>query len=381
MSDGRALRGERLAALAAGLELPCFVYDPVIVAENIQAVRATFPGYHYPVKCNPHPEVVRTAMAAGAALDLCSEGDIAVASVLKGLDAGTSYTGAGLTPELMRRVAAAGCRVNLNSLDEVGLWTKEAPRRVCGIRLEVREAADSYGAKFGLGPSEVARAREMLTRSGAALNGVHVHDGHRGRTPEQAARVLADALGPLEAIVVRDLDYVSLGGGWPHAYEGEQAWQLGEVAREIAAQVEAPLRGKGFRGRLLVEPGEFVTASAGAWIAAVASVKRSAADSRIVILDTPTPVPCADFPYPLQLLRREGGARDYSLVRETATVRCAVHGSTNTGRDRIRAEVLLPEPFPGDAVVIGDAGAYVHSLISPFNERRPPVQVLLPTLP
>jgi diaminopimelate decarboxylase len=367
------IRLERVAALVPALELPCFVYDASVLAANIANLLAAFPRYHYPVKSNPHPDLLRIAVSAGAQLDLCSDGDLDLADTL-GLSAHASFTGVGLTRERMARVAASRCRVNLDSLDEVGRWSSLGAGRPCGLRLQVGEGANGYGAKFGLTPDEVQQAFSILSKGGASIAGIHVHDGHRGRTPEEAARVLASALDCVDGPVARQLDYLSLGGGWPHAYEGERAWSAAEFARAADNIALAGLCRRGFAGEVTVEPGEFIVGPAGVWLARVATVKqrRGEPPTDVVILDTPTPVPCADFRYPMHVLRAT------TVISDGATVNCAVYGGTNSSRDLIRANVLLPQLSEGDVIIIADAGAYVHSLISGFNERVPPREYVLP---
>jgi len=355
---------DRLPALLERLELPCFLYDPAVLAANIAAVRALFPHDHYPVKCNPHPELVRTAIAAGAELDLCSMGDLDIAMAAGARMPRTSYTGAGVTDEMLARLSASGCRVNLNSLDEIAGWTRQSASRECGVRVGLNGDA-AYTRKFGLSPTEIERARDLVR-----IVGLHVHDNHRGRTVIEAANVLGKAIDAIASPVVRDLQYVCLGGGWPHAYENEKPWDLTALAAAVADRIAARLRQRGFSGDVLVEPGEFVVAGAGVWLARVVSV-RATESEHIVIVDTPTPVPCGDFSYPIRLLRDSG------FVSGGTEVACTIYGSSNSGRDCIR-RTMVAEPRPGDVIAICDTGAYVHSLISPFNERRPPGLYVLP---
>lgn len=348
------------------LDLPCFVYDPAVVAANVVRVRRAFPLYHYPLKCNPHPELVRAAVDAGAELDLCSIGDLDIAVALDALSPRTSYTGAGVSDEMLARLSTSGCRVNLNSLHEVSAWARLSGSRACGVRVELPAGERTYGSKFGMSGAEIERARELCP-----IAGLHVHDSHRGRTPAEAAGALAAALRTVPRSLLAGLQYISLGGGWAHAYEGEAPWDLSVLAASVDEHVVAALRRDGFDGELLVEPGEFVVAAAGVWLACVVSAKRAGAE-RIVILDTPTPVPCADFAYPMRLLR------DGETVTSQTDVWCTIHGSSNSGRDRIRRCALPAEPQPGDVVAICDAGAYVRSLIAPFNERQIPAQYASP---
>lgn len=354
---------DRLPALLERLDLPCFLYDPAVLAANIAAVRAVFPRYHYPVKCNPHPELVRTAIAAGAELDLCSMADLDIAIAAGAPLPRTSYTGVGLTGEMLARLSASGCRVNLNSLDEVAGWARQSSSRACGVRVGLTDGA--YSLKFGLSPAEIEQARDLVR-----IDGLHVHDSHRGRTASEAAGVLGAAIDAIASHVVRDLRYVCLGGGWPHAYENENPWDLTELAVAIDERIVAPMRQRGFSGEVLVEPGELVVAGAGVWLSRVVSVRKTESE-HVVIVDTPTPVPCGDFSYPIRLLRGDG------FVRDGNEVVCTIYGSSNSGRDRIR-RTFVAEPRLGDVLAVCDTGAYVHSLISPFNERRPPALYVLP---
>lgn len=368
-----ALPLDRVLPLLEHGELPCFIYDTTILVANIKSVRARFPRYHYPVKCNALPAMVHAAIGAGAELDLCSRGDLEIAHRLGALSDATSFTGVGMTTALMRDVAAAGCRVNLNSADEAEAWVELGARRVPGVRIEIAARHSGYGSKFGVRAADVAEVCDV--RRGRRIAGLHVHDSHRDRSPAEAARVLASALEAVPSWIIAGLEYVCLGGGWPHAYEGEAPWDIDDVAAAFEVEVEGPLRVRGFSGHVLVEPGEFVAAPAGVWLARIASVKRaraSASGECIIILDTPTPVPCAEFRYPMTLVR-DGG-----FMTSDAAVVCSIFGSSNSGRDCIRRNVSLPEPAPGDILAIGDTGAYVRSLISSFNERTVPVAYSLP---
>jgi diaminopimelate decarboxylase len=365
----RAFPLHRLLADLDQYELPCFVYDPATLVANIESVRAQFPNYHYPVKCNPHPELVRAAIAAGAELDLCSSGDLEIANTLSALSSATSFTGVALTDGLMCKLAAAGCRVNLNSLDEAGAWAEHNGAGDPGLRVEVSTPNITYGSKFGVRATDLADVQRLP--GGVRIAGLHVHDSHRDRSPHAAARVLGAVFADVPSSIIEHLEYVSVGGGWPHAYEGETSWDVGDVAAAFAREIEQPLRSRGFRGQLFVEPGEFVAASSGVWLARVASVKRRDASLEcVVILDTPTPIPCADFAYPVRLLRSVAGG--YAIIHSATTVTCSIYGGSNSGRDCIRRDVRLPEPTRGDVLVICDSGAYVRSLISTFNERLPP---------
>lgn len=372
------LSSAALAQLVPRLELPCFLYAPSVLAHAIASVREAFSAYYYPIKANAHPKLVRTAITAGAELDLCSDGDLEIAAGVGGLTTRTSYTGAGLTQTLMRRIAASGIAVNLDSLQEVTLWTQVAPARACGMRLRLSATLSTYATKFGATVAEIREARDVLRRAGVKLAGIHVHDAHRGRSPSDAASVLAAALDELDPELVRDLDYVALGGGWPFAYEGEVSWRLDDVCRAMKNRPIAVLRAKGFAGEIRVEPGEFVVSPAGVWLASVAVVKeRPHCGERVVILDTPTPVPFADIAYPIEILRKMNDT-SYSPQRSSALEPCALYGSTNTGRDRIRRDVGLPHIVAGDIVIVRDVGAYVHALIGHFNERQPPRVYVLP---
>jgi diaminopimelate decarboxylase len=60
--------------------LPCFVYDSAAVKQRVMLASSLLDRYFFPVKACPEPGIVQAALATGCGLDLCSEGDVEIAS-------------------------------------------------------------------------------------------------------------------------------------------------------------------------------------------------------------------------------------------------------------------------------------------------------------
>jgi diaminopimelate decarboxylase len=342
-----------LPASGPRLSLPGFLYRLPLLRQGVREVAAAFPLFHFPLKCNPNPQVVRAVLEEGGGLSLRSFGELDLALKLGANPEKLSFTGWGLGPALMGRLIRAGVTVNLDSAREVAGWVRHFPGEPFGVRLMAGDDPEYLSAGFA--HEEVGPMLEGARDARAWLAGVLVHWPHQVATAEEMAaefaplpRLLANTLGDgLSA-----LEYLDLGGGWPAPYAGGDPIPAAAVAEALYSTLYRELELFGFSGRLMVEPGRAVAASCGYWAARVAKV-----EGETVTLDTPPPTPPYCLPYPAHLLRV--GASGFAEVREERTTLYRLLGLASPPVDVIRAEILLPPLREGDVLVFSQAGAYL----------------------
>jgi diaminopimelate decarboxylase len=200
-------------------------------------------------------------------------------------------------------------------------------------------------------------------------HGVSVHIGSQIRSAQpfgqamMRVRKLVDQL-KREGIVLKSVD---AGGGLGIDYHGGPFDAVAKVA-EYAAAIQHAL--DGFEGRLLIEPGRFLVAQAGALVARVLNVKRNGKKTFVITdaamndLIRPALYQAHHDVVPVQ--RRSGAAHAVDVVGPVC------ESGDFFARDRKVAPLQ-----PGDLVALLDAGAYGMSQSSNYNTRMRPAEVLV----
>lgn len=371
-----AMLGSEVVEAVAESVLPALLFNLDRLSDRVQSVVDNFDGYNFPIKANPLPEIVMTAVKAGAAVDVCSPGELHLVLDL-GIDPRRiCYTGVAIPDTYLAKLAELGCQVHLDHADDLQRWAALPGSREVGLRLQAAHS-DRYRRKFGISPDEIEPIVGLARHLGIQITRLHVHFGHG----VEDAKALVDDFQPLThslASMGKTLRHVAvfdLGGGWPVRYGRPDFASPREVATALRERILPQWRALGFSGQLEVEPGEYVVAGCGYWAAEVALV-RERENERVVVLDTLTPIPSAALPYPVAVLRRSRDKRLFQVEEgdKRATV---IVGNTNSPFDVIRDRVVLPEIRRRDILVMADTGAYLTSLIGRFNGRKPPLAVIL----
>ncbi len=215
-------------------------------------------------------------------------------------------------------------------------------------------------SKFGFSMSEageaIARVRDT---AGLSLEGLHAHIGSQLLELDpfrRACRELAEL-----AEGVGGFPVIDVGGGLGVPYLEDQPEP--PAVEEYLETIVAALGGHG--GRLLVEPGRALTATAGVTLYTVESVKQNV--SRWVAVDGGM----SDNLRPMLY-----GARYEAHVvdRLGGITRCVLAGKHCESGDVIVREALLDDPRPGDVIVTPATGAYGYAMANNYNGvPRPPV--------
>lgn len=336
------------------------------VSEAISAADA----YLYPVKADPDPRVLETVVRAGAGLDLCSRGDLALALAVTTGRADLCFTSPNLDASLACDLVRAGATIDVDSVEQIDCLPADCTD--VGVRLCTADHLSAYGSKFGVRSTDLEGVVQALRAHGARLTGLHVHDAHANGSADDMAARIGRLLREVPARIIRNLTRVNLGGGWP-APGGNHA-PVNDIARALGT-IREVLASAGFSGTVTVEPGEWVIGPCTWLVARVAAVKPHPVEDHrtVVVLDTATPVPCRPCNGPFEV------ARDGCwLETDRGDERFDVFGSANTGLDTIGLDVAMARPRVGDVVAVAGQGAYARQLTGSFNERPLPRLSLIP---
>ena len=250
----------------------------------------------YAVKANPNVAILQTMAAAGFGADIVSGGELERA-LRAGIAPGRIvFSGVGKRREEIAAALATGIeRFNVESHAELDLIEQVAAgqSRVARAAARINPDVDATthakittgraGNKFGVGIDE---AREWFataaTRPHVRLDGLHVHIGSQilDAAPFRAALARVAVWRTQLEAASHPITSIDVGGGLGVGYRPGHDRPL--PVADYVATIRAALRG--FGGRILLEPGRWLMAEAGAILSRVLRVKEDAG-YRFVVLD------------------------------------------------------------------------------------------------
>jgi diaminopimelate decarboxylase len=276
-----------LSAIAGAVGTPAYVYSSAGMRAQLQRLQEAFSGQRmmicYAIKANSNIAVIRTLADEGAGAEIVSGGELQ-----KALSAGVPpntimFAGVAKSRDEMAMALEAGiAQFNVESVPElIALGEVAAAHRMkapVAIRINPDVAADTHEKistgrrqdKFGIAYDQAGEVYAMAARlAGIEPVGVHLHIGSQimSLAPFEAAYQRgADLVRELRAdgIPIRRLD---LGGGMGVRYRGDARLDVqayADLVREITAGLDV---------ELLLEPGRYLVAEAGAMLAKVRYMK------------------------------------------------------------------------------------------------------------
>jgi diaminopimelate decarboxylase len=393
--------------LAERFGTPFYAYDLDVVTAQIAALRAALaPGIElaYAVKANPALAVVAHVAGLGLGTDIASGGELELVQRAGVARDRIVMTGPGKRDEELRAAVAAGIRAitveSPRELSRLEAIAAEADTAVpillraavpkAALLERVRLVGDDGAGKFGMdGDDLLVAAREAVRSPHLDLLGVHAFGAsnvanaaslvdHFEWTIELARR-LAVATG-------FRLRLIDAGGGLGIAYESDTpSLDLRVLAARTAVVAERLAADPVTRSAtLLLEPGRFLVAPAGAYVSRVVD-RKVVEGNHVVILDggvhhllRPALV---GQEHRLRILaggNGTGGTTGGTADRTAKAFPVTVAGPLCSGLDVLAAQAVLPLPEVGRLVAVLDVGAYGYTESMPFFLSHPvPAEVAI----
>lgn len=376
--------GRSLEAIAGEIGTPCYVYSAPAIRGRYRELAAAFAGHphaiHYALKANSTLAIVRLLKGLGAHADANSSGEIDVALRAGFTPEEIVFTGVGKTPAEIEKAVGLGLKaINAESFGEVeridAIARKLGTRARVAVRINPDIDALSHpgistgrkGNKFGVAIDDArAMCREMATRSGLHVVGLHVHVGSQ-ITQLEPLRRAAETLVALARDLERDgvtIEHLDVGGGLGISYDGGSVPTAAEYAAAVLPAIEASGR------TVVLEPGRVIVGPAGVLLTRVVDLKPQGG-KRFVIADAGM----------TELLRPMlyGAYHAIEAVspRPGAAITADVVGPVCETTDTLGADRPLPPVEPGDLLAVRDAGAYGAVMGSNYNRRLLPPEVLV----
>jgi diaminopimelate decarboxylase len=377
-----------LEALAKRFGTPLYIYSADQIVERLGLFQQALEGREhlvcYAVKANSALAILKLLADRGAGFDIVSGGELerVLAAAPEAVDR-VVFSGVGKTAAEIDRALRAGIlQFNVESEAELELLAARAAKLKKRARFALRVNPDVFAEthpyistglrehKFGIDIRQARRIYKSVTGDRwLEAHGVSVHIGSQIRSAEPfgaAMERVSKLVGQLrrEGVALKVID---AGGGLGIDYHGGSF----DAAAKVQEYAEAIQNGLGgFEGRLLVEPGRFLVAQAGALVARVLQVKRNGKKTFVItdaaMNDLIRPALYQAHHEIVPVRPRAGKARTVDVVGPVC----------ETGDFFARDRKLQPIE-PGDLVALLDAGAYGMAQSSNYNTRLRPAEVLV----
>jgi len=380
--------GVPLQSLAKKCGTPLYVYSAGQIVERLKLFNDALAGRDhlvcYAVKANSSLAILKLLAGQGAGFDIVSGGELnrVLAAAPEAVDR-VVFSGVGKTEAEIDHALKAGIlEFNVESEDELGLLAARAAKLKRKARFALRVNPDVFAEthpyistglrehKFGI---DIRRAtalyRSVAGNRWLEPHGISVHIGSQIRSADPFGSALERVHKLVrqlrrDGIEVRSID---AGGGLGIDYHGG-SFDAAARVRDYTAAIESAL--DGFNGRLLMEPGRFLVAQAGALVTRVLNVKRNGSKTFVItdaaMNDLIRPALYQAHHEIVPVKQRPGRSRTVDVV-----------GPVCESGDFFARDRKLAPVEPGDLLALLDAGAYGMTQASNYNTRMRPAEVLV----
>lgn len=373
--------GIPVGSIAAEHGTPLFIYDQGIVEATFARLRQAYPSQfaiYYSVKANPNQAFLKFFLDKGCGLEVASGGEIhqalaAGCSPDRIVFAGPGKTSAELRDALSHDIGEIHVE-SLTEIERIARLSRESgkPAKIA-LRINPRASDEGGAMRMGGGPAPFGIDEEslpaaldrVLAEEKLDLRGVHIYAGtqildhsiliKQYREALRLGRQVAERLG-------RPLKTIDVGGGLGVPYFAhERQLDLGRLSEGLAEIAETVAKDPLFAGtRFIVEPGRFLVAEAGLYVARVNDIKVSKGE-KFVILDGGMHHHLAASGNLGQTIRRNFPVAVLNKLDRPLVETCRVVGPLCTPLDVMARGLSLPETEVGDLVGVFQSGAYART--------------------
>ncbi|MGQ0626537.1 MAG: diaminopimelate decarboxylase [Phycisphaerales bacterium] len=394
-----------LAALAAEVGTPCYVYSRATILTHYDKLAAAFaplrPMICFSVKSCSNIHVLRALVERGAGLDVVSGGELARARLAGCPPERIVFAGVGKTDEEIRDALSGA-----EGAGPIGLFNVESEPEFEVVAAAARAMNVSAKAALRINPEvsagghdyiQTARkeskfgvtfdhARALITRFAREkhlkLTGLHLHIGSSINTPGPYVDALRKTLTLVDALAAEgvQIDTLDLGGGFGADYHTGDAPPAADYARELVPLLlDRVARGL----RIVFEPGRTIVASAGVLLTRVLYVKHAAArkfivcDAGMQTLIRPALYNAFHFIWPTSVSPHHEPPTRSETLDLPGLERADVVGPVCESGDFLAKDRLLPPVARGELLAVFTAGAYGMSMASRYNSHPLPCEVMV----
>ena len=375
-------------AAFGSVRTPIYHYDMQLLRQTLAALDASRHGethihFHYAVKANARPEILRVISGAGLGADCVSGGEVN-AAIAAGFPCGDiSFAGVGkadweIDLALRERI---GC-FNVESLPELEVINERAAAlgMTAPVCLRINPDVDAHTHekittgrsenKFGIPVEDAVKAvRIAAGMANVRYRGLHFHIGSNVLNMEEFVP-LCVRINELQCLIEAEglpvAEIINVGGGLGVSYEEPDSYPVPDFDGYVDVYRQHLELRPG--QQLYFEPGRSVVAQCGTLISRVLYVK-PVRSRNFLILD-------AGFTELIRPAFYNAYHKIENLSSKEAGETYDVVGPICESSDVFQTDVRLPRGHRGDLIALRSAGAYGETMASGYNLRPLPDALL-----
>lgn len=278
------------------------------------------------------------------------------------------FTSSALSEKMMKLIESYDVQLNLDSPNQLALWTKLFPNKQVGIRCNIGDDVKPYSTHAGAFIGKESRLgftvdEIALIQDKSLIKGLHLYVG----TDIFDVSYFIECYKQLVHLSTDfpNLEYLNFGGGFGMSENGENLFDMEEYNFQVTKLMNEVSGQKGKSMKLILEPGRIIGGNAGYFVCSVTDTKNRP-DRKLAGLNAST----VQFSRPL--LYPEIANHPVSVIRNGEqlfsgeTYPTTIYGCSTYSRDIFSNKAILPELQIGDIVVFSNAGSYCASSYMQF---------------
>ncbi|NGP76986.1 bifunctional aspartate kinase/diaminopimelate decarboxylase [Balneolaceae bacterium YR4-1] len=356
---------------------PSYVYSKDALIANTERLKElhSVDRFFYAMKANANIDVLKTFRSQDLGFECVSIGEVEeVFELFPDIDPGEVIFTPNFAPrEEYEQAFDHGVNVTLDNIYPLQKWPEVFENRTIFLRIDPGHGHGHHDhvktggvhSKFGIPRFEIPEVKSIIDDISITVKGLHAHIGSGIKDPTQwksTALILHEVAEELGGV-----DVLDLGGGFGIRENDTQASLNMKQVDELLKQ----FRDAHPNYELWVEPGRFLTATAGVLLANVTQLKGKGSVKYIGI-DTGM----NSFIRPALYGARHTIVNLSKLDKESTQVVNIVGPICESG-DKLGIDRLFPESEEGDVILIANTGAYGRVMSSSYNLRMPATEILI----
>ncbi|TET50013.1 MAG: diaminopimelate decarboxylase [Actinomycetota bacterium] len=366
---------------------PLYVYNGQTFRDRFNSLANAFDypkiKIYYACKSNTNINVLKIFKELGSNVDTVSPGEIFIALKAGFKPEELLFTPNNPSSEETKYAIDRNIMVTIGSLSIMEEYAKIGGSKDICIRVNPDIGFGHHGhvitggpkSKFGIYFDQMDRARDLASKLGLNIKGIHAHIGSGILEVDQFIQAMDMVLNT--AGTIRDLDFVDFGGGIGVPYKpGEKPFDLENFGKKASGFMR-DFSGKYGRDlEFCFEPGKYLTAEAGYLLIKVTNRKETplykfvGTDSGFNHLIRP--ILYGSYHNIINCSNTGGKAEEVVIAGNI----CESGDVFTVGPDGPEPR-NIPEARIGDILAITHAGSYGFTMASNYNSRPRPAEVLI----
>ncbi len=366
---------EVLQQIAHKFGTPIYVYDANFIRNQIKKLQATFQqvnvDIHYAMKANENEALLQIIKEQGIGIDAVSPNEISRAIGLGFEPKQILFTPSCPSEEELDFAFQQGVRIHLGAIEYLDFALQNYPDYPVGLRINPANriggnqkiATAHPDSKFGI---PVSRMDEVLSyiNKGLQVNALHLHTGSDVKHWQDLARSFDTLLDT--ASQFHHLEYLDVGSGFKVKYKDTDA---SIDLDAFANHIQRKLQNLSHIPQIKIEPGKYIVSEAGVFMVKVNLVKKGFQKTFVGVN--------SGFHHLIRPMYYDAYHEIVNISQPDAPKQIYDVVGQLCEEDTFAYDRAVNQVNKGDILMIKNAGAYGYSMVSQYNLRELPKQVLM----